>query len=36
MTPDDERFDFIVVGSGAGGGPLAANLVTRGFRVLLL
>lgn len=36
MTPNDEWFDFIVVGSGAGGGPLAANLATRGFRVLLL
>ncbi len=29
-------FDHIVVGSGAGGGPLAANLANRGFRVLLL
>lgn len=28
--------DFIVVGSGAGGGPLAANLARRGFSVLLL
>ncbi|HEY7306946.1 MAG TPA: GMC oxidoreductase [Bryobacteraceae bacterium] len=28
--------DYIVVGSGAGGGPLAANLVKAGFRVLLL
>lgn len=28
--------DFIVVGSGAGGGPLAANLVEAGFSVLLL
>src|SRR4051794_40632022 len=36
MTLADETFDFIVVGSGAGGGPLAANLATRGFRVLLL
>jgi choline dehydrogenase len=31
-----ERFDFIVVGSGAGGGPLAANLAEAAFRVLLL
>ncbi len=29
-------FDFIVVGSGAGGGPLAANLAIRGYEVLLL
>ena len=30
------RHDFIIVGSGAGGGPLAANLVEAGFSVLLL
>ncbi len=32
----DDSFDYIVVGSGAGGGPVAANLVKAGFRVLLL
>ena len=29
-------FDYIVVGSGAGGGPLAANLVRAGFTVMLV
>lgn len=29
-------YDYIVVGSGAGGGPLAANLAGRGFKVLLM
>jgi len=32
----EEPYDYIVVGSGAGGGPLAANLTMRGFRVLLI
>jgi choline dehydrogenase-like flavoprotein len=31
-----EAFDYIVVGSGAGGGPLAARLVQNGFRVLVI
>ena len=30
------QHDFVIVGSGAGGGPLAANLVEAGFSVLLL
>jgi choline dehydrogenase len=29
-------FDYVIVGSGAGGGPLAANLSRAGFTVLLL
>ena len=31
-----ESYDYIVVGSGAGGGPVACNLARAGFRVLLL
>src|SRR5687767_7721722 len=31
-----EQYEYIVVGSGAGGGPLAANLAERGHRVLLI
>jgi choline dehydrogenase len=33
---EGDTFDYIVVGSGAGGGPLAANLARNGFRVLLI
>jgi choline dehydrogenase len=31
-----EEYDFVIVGSGAGGGPLACNLAKAGFRVLIL
>jgi choline dehydrogenase len=31
-----EEYEYIVVGSGAGGGPLAANLAKTGARVLLI
>jgi choline dehydrogenase len=31
-----QEYDYIVVGSGAGGGPLAGNLARSGYTVLLL
>lgn len=33
---DGGGYDYVIVGSGAGGGPLACNLARAGFRVLLL
>jgi len=31
-----DEYDFVVVGSGAGGGPVAVNLAKAGYRVLIL
>src|SRR5450432_2395598 len=33
---NETEFEYVVIGSGAGGGPLAANLARAGFRVLLM
>lgn len=32
----EESYDYIVVGAGAGGGPLASSLAERGYTVLLI
>ncbi|VUD47706.1 Oxygen-dependent choline dehydrogenase [Thalassocella blandensis] len=31
-----DDYEYVIVGSGAGGGPLAANLARQGFKVLVL
>ncbi|MER5719106.1 GMC oxidoreductase [Streptomyces sp. NPDC002132] len=36
VPPAETGFDYVVVGAGAGGGPLAANLAAAGLRTLLL
>jgi choline dehydrogenase-like flavoprotein/cytochrome P450 len=35
-SPETTPFDYVVVGSGAGGGPLAARLALEGRRVLVI
>ncbi|KAM7188937.1 putative GMC oxidoreductase [Naviculisporaceae sp. PSN 640] len=32
----DDEFDYVIVGSGAGGGPLACRLAKAGFKTLLI
>ena len=36
VNPSGTTFDYIVVGSGPGGGVPASHLASKGFRVLLL
>ncbi len=36
MSSGESQFDYIIVGSGAGGGPLAARLALAGCRVLVI
>ncbi|KAG8993480.1 hypothetical protein FRB90_000679, partial [Tulasnella sp. 427] len=33
---DDSTYDFLVVGAGAGGGPLAARLASEGWSTLVI
>lgn len=35
-TPQNPDFDYIVIGSGAGGGPVASHLAAAGFKVGLI
>ncbi|HET7435487.1 MAG TPA: GMC family oxidoreductase [Thermoanaerobaculia bacterium] len=35
-TPQNPDFDYIVIGSGAGGGPVASNLAKNGYKVGLI
>ncbi len=36
FSSESDVYDYIVIGSGAGGGPVTARLVEAGFRVLLI
>src|SRR6478735_3551241 len=36
QDPETSPFDYIIVGSGAGGGPLAARLALAGKKVLVI
>ncbi len=36
MSPSQTPYDYIVIGSGAGGGPVAANLAKAGYKVCLI
>ena len=36
MAPDEAQYDYVVVGSGAAGGTVAARLAEAGMRVLVI